>query len=52
MKHTYKAIILFITAFAAHSEIGLKFNFMGEFVPPGKILQERGLRDYKNGNLN
>lgn len=52
MKHTYKTILLFIISFSAHSEIDLKFNFMGEFVPPGKILQERGLRDYKNGNLN
>lgn len=45
-----KLLALMLTAsFAAYSDIGLKFNYMGQFVPPDQILQNRGLESYQDG---
>jgi hypothetical protein len=42
------ALLFTISAFA---EIGLKFNRLGEFVPPDKVLQARGFKSYLDGDI-
>lgn len=36
----------------AHADIGLKFTNSGEFITPGKILQDRGVEHFKDGYKN
>jgi hypothetical protein len=42
-------LLSLILSVPAYSEIGLKFNMHGEFIPPDMILQARGLKAYEKG---
>jgi len=44
-------LMMLCISISASADIALRFNYMGEFVPPDKILQERGVKDYENGKL-
>ncbi len=49
MKKLITLLLSVSLSMTANADIGLKFTHSGEFIPPGKILQDRGIEYYKDG---